>query len=112
MAPYPANRLLILASSATKRDGDATCRPSSDMTAPSGRPCGQSTRMERRWRSPSCPRLGFRAAATPIETYDARMTPAIAAEMKAGDLGTRWPKQKTRRRVMAPASIPACTSRR
>ena len=38
--------------------------------------------------------------------YDARMTPAIAAEMKAGDLGTRWPKQKTRRRAIASGEHP------
>lgn len=45
-------------------------------------------------------RLGFRAADTPIESYDARMTAEIAAAMKAGGLGTRWPPPKTRRRVM------------
>ncbi|ACM39305.1 hypothetical protein Avi_9566 (plasmid) [Allorhizobium ampelinum S4] len=45
-------------------------------------------------------RLGFRAADTPIEMYDARMTPEIAAAIKAGGLATRWPRPKTQRRVM------------
>jgi hypothetical protein len=79
----------------------AICRRSSGMTALYGKRCDRLIREERRRRSPSCPRLGFRAAATPIEMYDARMTPAIAAEIKAGDLGTRWPKQNTRLRAMA-----------
>lgn len=43
---------------------------------------------------------GFRDARTTIENYDARMTPEIAASMKAGGLGMRWPRPKTQRRVM------------
>ena len=113
MSPYPANRLLILACSATKRDGPTYMPAIERYDGPlwqilrSVDPRGEKAKV-----AFLSARLGFRAASTPIETYDARMTPAIAAEMKAGDLGTRWPKQKTRRRVMAPASIPACTSRR
>ena len=102
MSPYPANRLLILACSATKRDGP-TYMPAIErydgplwQTLRSVDPRGEKAKV-----AFLSARLGFRAASTPIEIYDARMTPAIAAEMKAGDLGTRRPKQKTRRRVMA-----------
>jgi hypothetical protein len=49
---------------------------------------------------------GFRDARTTIETYDARMTPEIAAAMKAGGLGTRWPRPKTQRRVMPSGEHP------
>jgi hypothetical protein len=34
------------------------------------------------------------------------MTPQIAAAMKAGNLGTRWPEQKTRKRVMPSGEHP------
>ncbi|MCA1868295.1 hypothetical protein HW571_21705 [Agrobacterium genomosp. 3] len=50
---------------------------------------------------------GFRDAKTTIENYDARMTPEIAASMKAGGLGTRWPRPKTQRRVMPSGEHPA-----
>ena len=43
---------------------------------------------------------GFRDARTTTENYDARMTPEIAASMKAGGLGRRWPPPETQRRVM------------
>lgn len=51
-------------------------------------------------------RYGFRDAHTPIEAYDARMTAEIAAAMKAGGLGTRWPRPKTQRRVMPEGEHP------
>ena len=102
MNAIPSSRLLILACSATKRDGP-TYMPAIErydgplwQTLRSVDPRGEKAKV-----AFLSARLGFRAASTPIEIYDARMTPAIAAEMKAGDLGTRWPKQKTRRRVMA-----------
>ncbi|CAK7262356.1 MULTISPECIES: hypothetical protein [Shinella] len=107
MAPHPANRLLILACSATKRDGPAYMPAIERYDGPlwqtlrSVDPRGEKAKV-----AFLSARLGFRAAATPIEMYDARMTPAIAAEMKAGDLGTRWPKQKTRRRGMASGEHP------
>ena len=107
MSPYPANRLLILACYATKRDGPAYMPAIERYDGPlwqilrSVDPRGEKAKV-----AFLSARLGFRAASAPIEIYDARMTPAIAAEMKAGDLGTRWPKQKTRRRVMAPGEHP------
>ncbi|TCM51076.1 hypothetical protein C8J36_11083 [Rhizobium sp. PP-F2F-G48] len=50
--------------------------------------------------------LGLRASDTPIETYDARMTEAVAAAMKAGGLGTRWPRPRTQARVMPEGDHP------
>lgn len=50
--------------------------------------------------------LGFRAASTPIELYDARMSRERAEAMKAGGLGTRWPPPKTQRRVMPSGEHP------
>ena len=44
--------------------------------------------------------LGFRQASTTIELYDARMTLDRADAMKAGGLGTRWPRPKTQRLVI------------
>lgn len=107
MSPHPANRLLILACSATKRDGPAYVPAIERYDGPlwqtlrSVDPRGEKAKV-----AFLSARLGFRAAATPIEMYDARMTPAIAAEIKAGDLGTRWPKQKTKRLVMASGEHP------
>lgn len=49
---------------------------------------------------------GFRDTRTTIENYDRRMTPEIAAAMKAGGLGTRWPRPKTQRRVMPSGEHP------
>lgn len=45
-------------------------------------------------------RYGFRQATPSIERYDSRMTPEIAARMKAGGLGTRWPRPESQRNVM------------
>lgn len=87
MVPHPPpRRLLILACSATKRD-DPTYMPAIE------RYDGPL------WRT-------LRAADTPIETYDARMTPEIAERMKAGGLGTRWPRPTSRRNVMPAGQHP------
>lgn len=107
MAPLPANRLLILACSATKRDGPAYMPAIERYDGPLWQtlrtvdPRGEKAKV-----AFLSTRLGFRAASTPIETYDARMTPAVADAMKAGDLGTRWAKQKSQRRVMASGDHP------
>ena len=49
---------------------------------------------------------GFREARTTIENYDRRMTREIAAAMRAGGLGTRWPLPKTHRRAMPSGEHP------
>ncbi|MES4992569.1 hypothetical protein ACTJJ7_11740 [Phyllobacterium sp. 22229] len=105
-ARYP--RLLILACSATKR-----CDP------------GYMPAIERRYNGPLWQTLrtvdpdgskakvaflsvhyGFRDASDTIEPYDRRMTKEIAAALKAGGLGTRWPRPKTQRRVMPSGDHP------
>jgi hypothetical protein len=111
MSPPPSSRLLILACSATKRDGADRMPAIERYDAPLWRtlravdPHGEKAKV-----AFLSAHLGFRAASTPIEMYNARMTEPMAAAMKAGDLGTRWPKPKTQRNVMPSASIPACTS--
>lgn len=96
MSVLPSRRLLILACSATKRGGPTYMPAIERYDGPLWRtlrtvdPRGEKAKV-----AFLSAKLGFRAANTPIETYDARMTPAIAVAMKAGDLGTRWPKQTT-----------------
>ena len=43
-------------------------------------------------------RYGFRTADTPIELYDARLTPDLAARMIAGGTTTRWPRPPSPRK--------------
>lgn len=47
---------------------------------------------------------GFRDANTEIEQYEARLTPEIAAAMKTGGLGKRWPRPKPSDASCLPAS--------
>lgn len=107
MSTVSSSRLLILACSATKR-ADAGDMPAIQRY---DGPLWQTLRVV----DPDCvkakvaflsARLGFRAADAPIELYDARMTGEIAAAMKAGGLGTRWPRPKTQRRVMPSGEHP------
>lgn len=53
---------------------------------------------------------GFRDANTEIEQYEARLTPEIAAAMKAGGLGNRWPLEASDASY-PPSNTPANTSR-
>lgn len=107
MSSLPSSRLLILACSATKRDGPeympAIERYDGSLwrTLRSVDPHGEKAKV-----AFLSAELGFRAADTPIEMYDARMTEQIAAAMLAGDLGTRWPKPKSQRRVMPSGEHP------
>ncbi|MYZ47886.1 hypothetical protein [Propylenella binzhouense] len=43
-------------------------------------------------------RYGFRAADTPIEDYDARLTAELAERMIAGGMTTRWPRPPSPRK--------------
>lgn len=95
------SRLLILACSATKR-GDAKYQPAIQRydgplwrTLRTVDPVGKLAKV-----AFLSAHFGFRSAETPIEIYDARMTPESAAAMKAGGLGTRWPRPKRQRWVM------------
>ena len=102
-----SSRLLILACSATKRDGPA-CMPAIQrydgplwQTLRAVDPYGEKAKV-----AFLSAHLGFRAASSPIEIYDARMTDQVAAAMKAGDLGTRWPRPKSQLRVLPSGEHP------
>jgi hypothetical protein len=104
---HPSRRLLILACSATKKDGPRYLPAVERYDGPLWQtlratdPKGQLART-----AFLSAHLGFRAASTPIASYDVPMTPHIAAAMKAGSLGTRWPQQKTKKRVMPTGEHP------
>ncbi|MGB3833295.1 MAG: hypothetical protein WA975_15710 [Mesorhizobium sp.] len=102
-----SRRLLILACSATKRDGE-TYMPAIDRyDGPLWRTL-RAADPERRLARVAflSARLGFRCADTPIKLYDARMTAEIAERMKAGGLATRWPRPRTQRNVMPEGDHP------
>lgn len=104
--PHPP-RLLILACSATKRDGETYMPAIERYDGPLWRtlraddPEGRLAQV-----AFLSARLGFRSADAPIKLYDARMTAEIAERMKAGGLVTRWPVPKTQRRVMPEGDHP------
>lgn len=107
MSRFPSSRLLILSCSATKRDGPEYM-PAIEL---SDGPLWQTLRsVDPRGEMAAVAflsaHLGFRAADTPIEMYDARMSEQMAAAMLEGDLGTRWPRPKTQRRVMPSGEHP------
>ena len=108
MVPHPPpRRLLILACSATKRDGPKYMPAIERYDGPLWRTLRTADPDNRLARVAFLSaRLGFRAADTPIETYEARMTSEIAKRMKAGGLGTRWPRPTTRRNVMPAGQHP------
>ncbi|MCF1475067.1 hypothetical protein FS763_24495 [Agrobacterium vitis] len=103
----PSRRLLVLACSATKNDGPRYLRAVERYNGPLWQtlratdPKGELAKT-----AFLSAHLGFRAANTPIPSYNVPMTPQIAAAMKAGNLGTRWPQQKTRKRVMPSGEHP------
>jgi antitoxin VapB len=47
-------------------------------------------------------RCGFRAATSPVEQYDCLLSEEIAGRMKAGGLGTRWPRPDIHRGIILP----------
>lgn len=107
MAILASERLLILACSATKRGEQKYLRAIERYDGPLWRtlravdPDGEKAKV-----AFLSAHLGFRAADTPIEIYDARMTAEMACAMKAGNLGTPWPRPKTQRRCMPPGEHP------
>lgn len=107
MAGRSSSRLLILACSATKRDGPSYMRAIERYDGPLWQtlratdPYGEKAKV-----AFLSAHLGFRAASSPIEIYDARMTDQVAAAMKAGDLGTGRPRPKTHRKVMPSGEHP------
>ena len=107
MVNTTSSRLLILACSATKRAGPAYMPAIQRYDGPLWRtlravdPNGEKAKV-----ASLSAHLGFRAADTPIELYEARMTRQMATAMMAGDLGTRWPRPETLRRVMPSGQHP------
>jgi hypothetical protein len=107
MPARSSSRLLVLACSATKRDGPPYMPAIERYDGPLWQtlratdPYGEKAKV-----AFLSAYLGFRTASSPIEMYDARMTDQVAAAMKAGDLGTRWPRPKTQRRVMPSGGHP------
>lgn len=107
MSRFPSSRLLILACSATKRDGPEYMPVIDRYDGPLWRTLRSvDPRGEKAAVAFLSAHLGFRAADTPIEMYHARMTEQMAAAMMAGDLGTRWPRPRILRRVMPSGAHP------
>lgn len=106
----PSRRLLILFCSMTKRVGPQHMPARDRYDGPLWRTLRHVDPDERKARVAFVSaEYGFREATTTIENYDRRMTPEIAAAMKAGGLGTRWPLPKTSGARCHRVSIRACT---
>lgn len=103
----PSRRLLVLSCSMTKRDGPQYMSARDRYDGPLWRTLRHVDPDEQKARVAFLSaEYGFREARTTIENYDRRMTPEIAAAMKAGGLGTRWPLPKTQWRAMPPGEHP------
>ena len=103
----PSRRLLILSCSMTKHDGPQYMPARDRYDGPLWRTLRHVDPDEQKAQVAFLSaEYGFRDARTTIENYDRRMTPEIAAAMKAGGLGTRWPRPKTQRRAMPSGKHP------
>lgn len=103
----PSRRLLILSCSMTKRDGPQYMPARDRYDGPLWRTLRHVDPDEQKAKVAFLSaEYGFREARSTIENYEARMTPEIAAAMKAGGLGMRWPRPKTQWRVMPPGEHP------
>lgn len=105
--PSSYRRLLILSCSMTKRDGPQYMPARDRYDGPLWRTLRHVDPDEQKARVAFVSaEYGFREARTTIENYDRRMTPEIAAAMKAGGLGARWPPPKNQRPVMPSGEHP------
>ncbi|MXN48642.1 hypothetical protein GR138_25885 [Shinella kummerowiae] len=103
----PSRRLLILSCSMTKRGGPQYMPARDRYDGPLWRTLRRVDPDERKARVAFVSaEYGFRESTTTIKNYDRRMTPEIAAAVKAGGLGTRWPAPRTQRRAMASGEHP------
>lgn len=103
----PSRRLLILSCSMTKHDGPQYMPARDRYDGPLWRTLRHVDPDEQKAQVAFLSaEYGFREARTTIENYDRRITPEIAAAMKAGGLGTRWPRPKTQRRAMPSGEHP------
>lgn len=98
-ADTPPRRLVILACSAAKRPGAEPMPARERYDGPVWRTLrAADPDGSRAVAAFLSARYGFRAADTPIEHYDARLTPDLAARMIAGGMTTRWPRPPSQRR--------------
>lgn len=108
-APVEPHRLLILACSATKRRDagwiDAIDRYDGPLwqTVRAAKP----DRMQIKVAVLSA-RYGFLDSRSPIEDYDARLTPNLAERMIAGGMTTRWPRPPSARKPDTCGDPPGC----
>ena len=104
-----SRRLLVLSCSMTKRAGPKWMPARERYDGPLWRTLRHVDPGEQKARVAFLSaQYGFRDANTEIEQYEARMTPEIAASMKAGGIGTRWPRPRTQRRVMPSGEHAGC----
>ncbi|MBN9505398.1 MAG: hypothetical protein J0I69_05175 [Altererythrobacter sp.] len=107
--PVEPHRLLILACSATKRRDpgwiDAIDRYDGPLwqTVRAVRP----NRMQVKVAVLSA-RYGFLDSRSPVEDYDARLTPDLAQRMIAGGMNTRWPRPPSARKPDTYGDSPGC----
>ena len=93
------HRLLILACSATKRTGPKWMPARDRNDGPLWRSLRHIDRDGRKAKVVFLSaRYGFRTADTPIEFYEARLTPDLAGRMIAGGMTTRWPRPPSPRK--------------
>lgn len=104
-----SHRLLILACSATKR-GDPGWMPAWERYDGPLWKTLRSIDPERRLARVGflSARYGFRTGDSPIENYDARLTPDLAERMIAGGMGTRWPSPPSPRKPDTYGSHTGC----
>lgn len=107
-AGFP-NRLLILACSATKRRDPGWIPAHERYDGPlwqTWRTADPDRRLARVGFLSA--RYGFRAVDSPIEDYDARLTPNLAERMIAGGMTTRWPRPPSPNKPDNYGSHPGC----
>lgn len=107
MSIPPCSRLLILACSATKRSDAGRIPAIERYDGPLWRtlrhcdPDGRKARV-----ALLSAHYGFRAARSPIENYDARLTEHVAARMIADARSMRWPQPRSQRGTMPEGEHP------
>lgn len=107
-AGFP-NRLLILACSATKRRDPGWIPAYERYDGPlwqTWRTVDPDRRLARVGFLSA--RYGFRAVDSPIEDYDARLTPDLAERMISGGMTTRWPRPPSPNKPDNYGSHPGC----
>ncbi|UBS33921.1 hypothetical protein LBX01_04685 [Altererythrobacter sp. N1] len=108
-APAEPHRLLILACSATKRRDvgwiDAVDRYDGPLWQTVRAVCPDRMRIKVAVLSA---RYGFLDSRSPVEDYDARLTPDLAQRMIAGGMNRRWPRPPSARKPDTYGDSPGC----